>query len=72
MFSKYVLNILLGTVKFLGLDNKMFLKLVSLARKFFVGFLRLLQTRENICSIRNTQQIFLLSPLQLNRIEFEL
>ena len=48
MFSKYVLNILLGTVKFLGLNNKMFLKLVSIARIFFVGFLRLLQTREII------------------------
>ena len=48
MFSKYVLDILLWTVTFLGLDNKMFLKLVSIAKIFFLGILRLLQTRESI------------------------
>ena len=48
MFSKYVLDILLWTTKFLGLENKIVLKLVSIAKILFVGFLGLLQSRESI------------------------
>ena len=80
MFSKYVLDILLWTVKFLGLGNNLFLKLVSIAKIFLCWILEVTTDQGKHLSWRIKKymhmleihnKIFVLSPLQLTRIEFE-